>query len=49
MTHYGKNVCCKSSMTMQLLVASIAIEEKKIVHSSTLESRGVRVEKRQQN
>jgi hypothetical protein len=36
-------------MTIQLLVASIAKEEKKIVHSSALESRGVRVEKRQQN
>jgi hypothetical protein len=36
-------------MTIQLLVASIAKEEEKTVHSSALESRGVLVEKRQQN
>jgi hypothetical protein len=36
-------------MTIQLLVASIAKEEKKTVHSSALESRGLRVEKHQQN
>jgi hypothetical protein len=36
-------------MTIQLLVAAIAKEEQKIVHSSALESRGVRIEKCQQN
>jgi hypothetical protein len=36
-------------MSIQLLVPSVPKEEKKIVHSSALEIKGVRVEKRQQN
>jgi hypothetical protein len=49
MSHYGHNVFCGSSIEIQLLVPSVATEDKKTVHSFALESRGVRVEKRQKN
>jgi hypothetical protein len=49
MSHYGHNVFCRSSTTIQLLVVAIAKEEEKRVHSSALESREVRIEKHQQN
>jgi hypothetical protein len=44
MSHYRQNVFYRISKAIQLLVASIPREEKKIVHSYALESRGLRVE-----
>jgi hypothetical protein len=49
MSHYEHNVCCRISTEIQLLVASVAKEEKITVYSFGFESRGVRVEKRQEN
>ena len=49
MSHYGQNVCYRSSKAMQLLVSFFPWQEKKIVHSSALESWGLRVQERQQN
>jgi hypothetical protein len=49
MSHHRQDVCYRNSKAIQPLVAFFPWQEKKTVHSSALESRGLRVQKRQQD